>query len=296
MSEDQKNDSERDADALAAHVRALAAEIGERHLHKDDTLQRAADYITTSWEGAGLEVKRQQFAAGDQNAANLLVEFPGQGDCAEIVLFGAHYDTVPGSPGANDNGSGVAALLELGRRLQGCPLRRRVRLVAFANEEPPYYRSDWMGSMVHARAAREQGEKITAMFSLETIGYYSDEPDSQKFPAPLLGRMYPDTGNFIAFVTHLKDAFLLRRALDAFRRAGTLPVEGLTAPAWVPGIDWSDHWSFWQQGYPALMITDTAPYRYPWYHSAEDTPEKLDYPRLARLVAGLDRLAKKMAD
>ncbi|MEA3275961.1 MAG: M28 family peptidase, partial [Pseudomonadota bacterium] len=191
-----------------------------------------------------------------------------------------------GSPGANDNGSGVAAVLELARLLAGRALARTVRFVAFVNEEPPFSYTPEMGSLVHARAARDRGDRIQAMLSLETIGHYSDRPGSQRYPYPL-SLFYPDTADFIGFVGNLGSRQLVRSAVQSFRRHAFFPSEGAAVPAWVKGVGWSDHWSFWQAGYPAIMVTDTAFFRYAHYHSAGDTPEKIDYARTARVVEGL---------
>jgi Zn-dependent M28 family amino/carboxypeptidase len=219
-------------------------------------------------------------------AANIDTERSGSTD--EILVIGAHYDSVSGCPGANDNASGVAALIELARIVRPDTGRRTIRFVAFANEEPPFFMTDAMGSVVYARACRARGERIVGMFSLETIGYYTSDRGSQQYPGPaLFHRLYPDTGNFIGFVSNFASRRLMREAGREFRRRTTFPSEGVAAPAGVPGIGWSDHWSFWQQGYPAVMITDTAPYRYPHYHQVSDTPDKLNYDSYARVVMGL---------
>ena len=216
----------------------------------------------------------------------------GEGD--RIVVIGAHYDTAGGLPGANDNASGVAATLELARQFAHEPQARGVRWVFFVNEEPPYFQTPAMGSYVYAKRCHERKEKITAMLSLETMGYYSDEPGTQAYPIGFHPG-YPDRGDFLGFVANFRSAPLLRRALKSFRAATSLPAAGAAAPAAIPGIGWSDHWSFWQFGYPALMLTDTAPYRYPYYHGAEDTPEKLDYERLARAVSGISAIIREIA-
>jgi Zn-dependent M28 family amino/carboxypeptidase len=202
---------------------------------------------------------------------------------------------VRGSPGANDNGSGAAATLALARRVAGRNLPRTVRLVAFVNEEAGAFKTEAMGSLVYARQCRERNEKIVAMLSLETIGYYSTEPNSQSYPLPGLGALYPTTGNFIAFVGNFGSRALVRDVVGSFRKHARFPSEGAALPSAVPGIDWSDHWSFWQNGYPALMVTDTAPFRYPYYHLAQDTPDKLDYDRMARVVAGLRYVIEELA-
>ena len=164
----------------------------------------------------------------------------------------------------------------------------------FTNEEPPYFQSAAIGSMVYAKRCHERNECVAAMLSLETIGYYSDEPGSQTYPIGFHPG-YPDRGNFLGFVANFRSASLVRSALRSFRSATSLPAVGATAPASIPGIGGSDHWSFWQYGYRALMLTDTAPYRYPYYHSAQDTPEKVDYERLARAVTGIEAIVRHLA-
>jgi Zn-dependent M28 family amino/carboxypeptidase len=212
------------------------------------------------------------------------------------IVIGAHYDTVPGSPGADDNASAVAALIELAGLLRREPLPagRSVRLVAFANEEPPYFMSGEMGSYAWAKRARERAEPVLAMFSLEMLGYYRDAPGSQGFPFPL-GFFYPDRADFVAFVGDLGSRDLVRRALAAWRAAVPFPSQGVAAPALIPGVTWSDHWSFRSHGFPAIMLTDTAFYRYPHYHLPSDTPDKLDYERLARVTLGLAAMLRELA-
>ncbi len=278
-------DETRLRDRLRAHVTVLAGEIGERNTLSPGALQEAAGYVESRFHDLGLAVRKEEYRAGGKPVANLEVELKGTDRPDEVVVIGAHYDTVPGSPGANDNASGVAAVLELARLLRDAKPVRTVRFVAFANEEPPWFQTGNMGSRVYARRARERGEKIVAMLSLETIGCYSDEPGSQHYPPPF-HLLYPDTGNFIGFVGDLGSRPLVRRAIRTFRATTPFPSEGLAAPGWIEGVGWSDHWSFRQEGYPAIMVTDTAPFRYPQYHEAEDTPERLDYDRMARVVAG----------
>jgi Zn-dependent M28 family amino/carboxypeptidase len=179
-------------------------------------------------------------------------------------------------------------VLELAGAARDWAPERSWRFVLFVNEEPPFFRTTEMGSHVHARGAKLRGERIVAMYSLETIGYYSEAPGSQRYPFPF-SAFYPDRGNFVAFVANLPSRALLHRTIAAFRAHAEFPSEGAAAPAWVPGVDWSDQLWFWNEGYPALMITDTAPFRYPHYHTPQDTPDKVDYDRLARVVRGLER-------
>jgi Zn-dependent M28 family amino/carboxypeptidase len=276
------------AERLVQHVHVLAGVIGERNMWRPKALAAAAAYIDAELATLGYRVESQRYRVSqpEADARNLEIEIPGIGGSGEIVVIGAHYDSVLGSPGANDNASGVAALIELARLLRGRQMARTVRLVAFVNEEPPFFTTEEMGSQVYARGARMRAERIVGMLSLETMGYYSEARESQHYPAPL-GMFYPDTGNFIAFVGDLTSRALVRRCVGLFRESAAFPSEGGALPGIVPGVGWSDHWSFWQEGYPALMVTDTAPYRYPWYHAPQDTPDRLDYERLARVTQGL---------
>jgi Zn-dependent M28 family amino/carboxypeptidase len=212
----------------------------------------------------------------------------------EIVLVGAHYDTVPGSPGADDNASGVATLIELARALRETRPARTVRLVAFVNEEPPFFYFGDMGSQIYARAARLRGDDIRVMLSLEMLGYYSDSPGSQAYP-PLFRFFYPDRGNFVGFVSNLGSRRELRKVVAAFKANSDFPAERLASPSIVPGVSWSDHLSFWRAGYPGIMVTDTAFYRYPHYHAPSDTPERLNYPAMARVASGLQGAVAALA-
>lgn len=280
-------------DELRGTVAAVAGEIGERHVFAPVRLARAAAYLEAAFVAAGYVVRRQTYEADGQSVHNLEVERPGADRPAEIVVVGAHYDTVIGSPGANDNATGTAAVLALARRFAGRTLSRTVRFIAFTNEEL-YFQRPAMGSLVYARAARQRGDRVVTMLSLETIGYYSDQSGSQRYPPPF-GLLYPSTGNFVAFVGNLASRAQVREAVAAFRRHARFPSEGLAFPNVLPGIAWSDHWAFWQAGYPGVMVTDTALYRYRAYHTPDDTPEKVDYDRLARVVAGLERVVADLA-
>ncbi len=278
---------------LRRDVEKLAGEIGERNCWRPRQLRAAGEYIHTSLEASGYAVQRQAFAVGAVACFNVEAQLAGRGRADEIVIVGAHYDSVIGSPGANDNGSAVAALLALGRIFAGRQTARTLRFLAFANEEPPFFKTESMGSLVYARRCRQRGEKIVAMLSLETIGYYTDADGSQQYPFPF-SLFYPSTGNFIGFVGNVSSGDLVRQVVGSFRRHARFPSEGAAMPGFITGVDWSDHWAFWQENYPALMVTDTAPFRYPHYHSAEDTPEKLVYDRLARVVAGLGKVLEEL--
>jgi hypothetical protein len=281
-------------EALKADVQALAGEIGPRNAAGNyAALCQAAAYIETAFSNAGYQVQRQGYeieTLQDRPCYNLEVEIRGAAKPDEIVVIGAHYDSAGITPGANDNASGVAAVLALARAFAGAKPERTLRFVAFVNEEPPFFWSGAMGSLVYARRCRARHEQIVAMLCLETMGYYSDEPGSQRYPVPLFSRIYPTTGNFLGFIGNLRSKTLVRNALRSFRRANLCPAEGAFLPQWVSGVSLSDQWSFWHEGYPAVMVTDTAPYRYRWYHTPEDTPEKLNYDRFALAVAGLNNV------
>jgi len=260
------------APRLRAHVEMLAGAIGERNLWSYGALEQAAQYISTRLTAAGYTPRRQTFELAKLPLSNVEAVLQGTTHGAEIVVVGAHYDTVVGCPGANDNATGVAAVLELAQRFSGRRQPRTIRFVAFVNEEPPFFQTEHMGSAVYANALRSGDERVAGMLSLETMGYYSEERGSQRYPAPM-ATVYPDVGNFIGFVANVASARLLWRARRAFKRRTSFPLQSATVPAAIPGVGWSDHWAFWQAGYPAMMVTDTAPYRYPWYHMADDTPE-----------------------
>jgi Zn-dependent M28 family amino/carboxypeptidase len=281
-------------DNLKRHVAELAGRIGERNVWRPEAMAAAAGYIRKTLEDTGYAVSVQPFASRGLTVNNLEAVLPGHGAADEIIVAGAHYDSVAGTPGANDNASGVASLLELARLLAGKALPRTVRFVAFANEEAPFFYGDEMGSNVYAARARAQGERIEAMLALETIGYYTGQPGSQRYPFPF-SFFYPDTGNFIGFVGNFSSLRLVRRAIGAFRASTAFPSEGVAAPSGMKGVHWSDHWSFWQAGYPAIMVTDTALFRYPHYHAATDTPEQLDYTGLARVTGGLTAVIEALA-
>src|SRR5947207_12388459 len=251
-------------------------------------LNASADFIEDSFAGTGLHTHRESYDLHGRACHNIEAEV--RGTSSEIVLIGAHYDSVFGCPGANDNGSGVAALLALARRFAGKSSTHALRFVAFVNEEPPYFLSSQMGSFVYAGRCKARGDKITAMISLETIGYFSDAPHSQTYPSPGLGLFYPKVGNFIGFVSNVPSRVLLRSVVALFRKHAKLPSEGAALPAFIPGVSWSDQWSFWRQGYPGIMVTDTAPFRYPYYHSSSDTPDKLDYDRFTLVVSAMEKV------
>lgn len=283
------------AERLRRHVQTIGGDIGDRNVWAYDELNETVAYITRELRDAGFTVTEQPYEAAGKTVKNLEAELKGSGAAAgEILVIGAHYDSVRGCPGANDNGTGVAAVLEMARAMAKDRPARTVRFVLFVNEEPPFFQTDLMGSLVYAKACRARGDKIVGMISMETIGFYSDARGSQRYPPPF-DRMFPDTGNYIGFVSDERSGPFLSEVVASFRGHTRFPSEGLAAPAAVQGVGWSDHWSFWQQGFPALMVTDTAPFRYPHYHEPTDMPDKVDYDRAARVVMGMVRVTRELA-
>lgn len=285
------SDAERLAtDELRRHVTRLAVTIGVRRATEGDSLLRAERYLHAELAPLavlpGVKLTREPIPNAPGDAANLVLDLPGS-KVGPIVLVGAHYDSAPGgTPAANDNGSGTAAALVLAQRLAQVAHELPIRIVLFANEEMPHYGSETMGSLHHARGCQQRSERLRAMLSLETMGYFSNAPGSQKYPAPL-SALYPDRGNFIGFVGNLASRTLVRESVASFRAHASIASEGASLPAALPGIGWSDHWAFWQVGYPAIMVTDTALFRDPNYHQLSDTPEHIDFEQLARVVIGL---------
>lgn len=280
--------------ALDAHIFKLAEEIGARELEFSyEKLQQAEQYITEHFKSLGYEVKRQEFQVDKKTVANLEIEILGKTHPEEIFVIGAHYDSIPDTPGANDNGSGTAAVLELARLFVNKKTDHTVRLVAFVNEEPPYFQTPQMGSWVYAQDCKQKKEKIIGMISLETMGFYSQEKNTQNHPFPF-SLYYPTTGNFIAFVGNISSRSLVHKTIRSFRSHTQFPSEGVAAPEAISGIGWSDHWSFWKAGYPAIMLTDTAPFRYKHYHMKDDLPSKIDTGALARIVLGVYRVIQEI--
>ncbi len=280
---------------LSEDVSQLSSTIRERNLQYEGSLSATTEYLRRELAKAGYSASEQTYAVKNGAVSNLEADIVGTDPGESAVIVGAHYDSVGGTVGANDNATGVAATLELARSLRGSRLRRTVRFVFFVNEEPPYFQTAQMGSVVYAQKLKHDGMAVSAMISLETIGYYSDRPGSQKYP-PLLNLLYPSRGDFIGFVGNSESRDLVRQATRLFREFAQFPSEGIAAPADWPGIGWSDHWSFWQEGWPAIMVTDTAPFRYPYYHTPSDTPDKVNFERMARVVTGLRSVVISLAN
>ncbi len=275
---------------LRRYVEILAGEIGERNVpYAYSGLKRAEEFIEEELRRFGYKVKKQSFTVDGRRCSNIEVVLEGE---KEPIVVGAHYDTAPGTPGADDNASGVASLLLIARSLRGQTFRREVRIVFFTNEEPPYFQTELMGSLIYARSLER---KPYGMISLESIGYYTNEENSQSYPYFFFKFIYPTVGNFIGFVGNLSSFGLLKKAVKYFREGTDFPLEWGSVPGFIPGAGWSDHWSFWQIGVPAIMVTDTAPFRNPNYHTPFDTPETLDYPSLEKVTKGLMHMVRRLA-
>ena len=280
---------------LQAHVKMLSETLAPRHWQAPENLDRVAGYIVKQLIKAGGRVTEQVYTVERAGRfRNVIASFgPQQGP---RVIVGAHYDAHGPTPGADDNASGVAGLIELGRLLgETKTLGSRVDLVAFTLEEPPYYGTTHMGSWVHAAALKREGAVVRAMISLEMIGYFTEAPDSQRFPHPLLGLFYPSRGDFITVVGRVGQGAVVRQVKKAMQRATYLDVYSITAPVRLPGVDFSDHRSFWAHGYRAVMITDTAFYRNDRYHTPRDTADTLDYDRMAEVVRAVHHAVVALA-
>lgn len=288
------------------HLEKLCSEIGQRNYEYPENLEASVKYLSASFEDMGYTPSLQEILVPDSMVSknlkfyNVIAEKRGTKFPEEIIIVGAHYDSVANhhTVGADDNASAVAVLLELARLLSKSPSDRTIRFVAFANEEPPFFKTPFMGSRVYARECREKGEDIQAMICLEMLGYYSDEEGSQSYPYPLgffLSKIFGDRGNFLAFIGNISSRPLMLSAIKSFRESTDFPSQGIVLPSFVTGVDWSDHASFWFEGYPAIMVGNTALYRNKWYHTPEDTPDKLDYDRMARVTVGLSKMISVLA-
>lgn len=290
---------------LKAHVKYLSVDLYPRSFDRFKNIKLAAQYIQQQFIAAGADVVLQQVSVQESQYTNIVARFGSS--TGPLLVIGAHYDShgdagegakyplgySPEShtPGADDNASGVAGLIELARLLHRYPPSRPIELVAYTLEEPPNYATDNMGSVWHARSLVAAKRPVRLMLSLEMIGYFSDGAHSQKATLGL-GSLYPDKGNFIAVVGGFDNFIATRRAKSLMAGASDLPVRSINAPSFVPGIDFSDHRSYTAEGFPALMVTDTAFYRNSNYHGAGDTYDKLDYRRMAKVVQGVYEIAQ----
>jgi hypothetical protein len=282
-------------DSLQQDVQQIAVEVGARNASHYQKLNDTRTFLETALTQAGYSVKEQEYKIDNRSYYNLEAERLGTEKPDEVIVIGAHYDSAFISPGANDNATGAAATLELARLFADNSMKRTIRFVEFTNEEPPFFWTEKMGSLVYAQQINPRQEKIIAMLSLETMGYFSEAAESQQYPFPI-NFFYPNRGNFIGFIGNLNSGNLVRQAIASFRQHAQFPAEGAALPGWIPGVGWSDHWSFWQQGYPGIMITDTAPYRYPHYHTENDTVDKINFDYLARIVSGLAAVISDLAE
>ena len=280
------------SELLEKHVKKLSVDFLPRDYSNLVNLNKTANYIKNQFELMGLSVEEQKYTYLDSEYKNVIVHLgPSKGS---KIVIGAHYDVAGELPGADDNASGVAGLIELARQLKGKDLKKGVTLVAYTLEEPPVYRTEYMGSFVHAKSEYEKGSEIDLMISLEMIGYYSDEKDSQQFPVKLLKYFYPTEGNFIAVIDILTSRWgkKVKKGLSKHMELG---VHSINAPRSIPGIDFSDHRSYWNFGYAAVMQSDSSFYRNTAYHSAGDTYDRLDYNKMSQLISALSFYIQELA-
>lgn len=282
-----------DVNALRKHTLVLSNDMAPRNYLYPGNLNEVANYISESLRSSSDRVSEQVFEVNGSKYKNIVAEFGPQGK--EIIVVGAHYDVEGEKPGADDNASGVAGLLEIGRLLGEVPLKRKVVLVAFALEEPPFFGSDRMGSAVYAKSLVETGVPVKLMIALEMIGYFSEERESQEYPLPLLRLYYPSSGNFIAIVDQLLSTEA-QRVKASMAKVIDLQVHSINAPSFIPGVDFSDHSNFWRYGYPAVMVTDTSFYRNHAYHTNDDRAERLDYGNMAQVVFGVFDYVVKLSN
>jgi Zn-dependent M28 family amino/carboxypeptidase len=274
-----------DPGMLETHVRMISEELGPRDFSNLEGLARVAEYIASEFRKGEGRVRFQPYLVGSTEYKNVIAEFGP--DTEERIVVGAHYDSAGPLPGADDNASGIAGLLAIAEKFKKRPPTMKVELVAYCLEEPPYFRTESMGSAVHAKRLKDDGQKIRAMFSLEMLGYFSDEANSQAYPSKLLNLFYPSVGNFMTVVSTYGQDGLGGRIRKAMAATSSLPFYSITAPKFLVGIDFSDHMNYWNNDYPAVMITDTSFYRNKNYHSAFDTADTLDYVRMAETVKGV---------
>lgn len=271
---------------LESDISYMSGTLGPRNAFSYERLQKCAGWIKKRWESQGYVVKSQTFSIQGRDYENLEIEIKGQKTPAEIVVVSAQYDTLPDSPGANNNASGVAVLLQLSNLLKNYSPDRTLRFVNFVNEEDPFFGTEWMGSLKYAENAYRRHENIKIMLSLDSIGIYKDEPGSQTLPFPF-SFFYPERGNFLAFIGDFGSRTYMIQATKGFKKGSSFPIKAGVVPKWTKGAAWSDHSSFWKFGYPGMQITDTGAFRSPYHTTAEDTMEKIDIGALSRIVMGM---------
>lgn len=282
------------AGRLEADVRVLSEWYPGRSAWDREVLNASGMWVAGRLESMGYAVEFEAVANGDGSEGfNVIAELRGTTHADEIVIVGAHYDVEVKTPGADDNASGVAGMLELARRFAGRPMARTVRFIGYTNEENSSSRGAKMGSFVNAQGCKDRGENIVAMMSIEMIGYFSDEPESQRYPFPpeqaaALGLELPTVGNFIAVVGRFADQALIDLIGGAMVESGSVDVVPVALPAQIPALYRSDHANYWMIGAAAVMVTDTSEYRTPHYHRMSDTVETLDFVRMGSVVDGLE--------
>jgi hypothetical protein len=277
---------------LRSHVTTISETFYPRSWIHETNLNKCADYISANFTNAGAAVQSQPVVVSGREYRNVIARF-GVGLGSKLVI-GAHYDACEETPGADDNASGVAALIELAYLLGRNPPDREIELVAYVLEEPPFFRTPLMGSAVHATSLSPEKEKIVGVIVLEMVGYYSEERGSQSYPSQLLKLIYPSRGNFIAVVGRWDQGAWVKRVKVGMKGTTDLSVYSIRAPAFVPGIDFSDHLNYWPLGINALMITDTAFYRNKMYHEVGDTVDRLDFERMSMVVAAVFEAVKSI--
>lgn len=272
-------------DRLRGHVVAISRNFHPRESQHPENLDRCADYISTHLENAGATVEMQAYTAYGSEYRNVIGRF-GVGKPKKIIV-GAHYDACGDTPGADDNASGVAGLLELARMIAADPPDAEVELVAYTLEEPPFFGGPEMGSAIHAAGVAPEKDRIIGVIVLEMIGYFNDEPGSQDYPVPILKGYYPDRGDFITVVSRWDQSGWIADLKAGMNGATDLPVYSFRGPASLPGVDFSDHRNYWPHDIPAAMVTNTAFYRNTNYHTEHDTADRLDYHRMGKVVVGV---------
>lgn len=280
---------------LYEHVETLSVRIGPRSWKDFEALTKTKDYINEKLRDWGYSPVEHKFTYKGREYVNIEAAIAGGTAAGEIIVIGAHYDTVEGTPGADDNGSAVAVLLEMCRLMKGCTPARTIKFVFFSLEERPAFATRSMGSEVYARREKESGADIRGMICLEMVGYYSDRPGGQTIPVPLMGKGISTTPDFIGVIGNSDSRELVAQVRKSIESASRVPVESLVASGMIPGVDFSDHRSFWRMGYEAVMVTDTAFYRNPNYHTSRDTIETLDFEKMADLLGGLVRAAEDLS-
>ncbi len=278
---------------LTRHLHYLSGELGERCIFRPQNLKAAENYLIREFEALGYPVRRQPFICQRVEVANVIA---GNPDSRGYYLLGAHFDTVAGTPGADDNASSVAVLLEVARLSRLTPPASPWAFVGFTTEEPPVFFTPYMGSRVYAREARKKGENILGMLCLESVGYFVDEPDSQHIPLPLRLLGYSTTGNYLGLVGNWRSRPLLAKLEQAFQKASALPVATLAVPlggSLIPETRLSDHANFWDEGYQAVMLTDTAFLRNPHYHTPRDTIDTLNLDAMVEVTLGVAHFVRE---